>query len=155
MVCENVSGLKLSYNDTGMSLEVNILDYGISLVFILQAEILRFRISLPNEYQGKWWTIIHYCCRGAWAHFALFVPLSDKIFKEVVTYSKSLSDICSLSVSVRGYNQSLMHINPGLNMSIPEAVVLAFIPYYGLFICDIQVSDLQMEINQGSGDQSI
>ncbi len=31
----------------------------------------------------------------------------------------------------------------------------AIIPNYGLFLCDIQVSDLQMEINQVSGDQSV
>ncbi len=32
---------------------------------------------------------------------------------------------------------------------------LYFIPYYGLILCDIQVCDLQMEINQASGDQSV
>ncbi len=30
-----------------------------------------------------------------------------------------------------------------------------FITYHGLIVCDIQVSDLQMEINQASGDQLV
>ncbi len=29
------------------------------------------------------------------------------------------------------------------------------IPYYGQFLCDVQVRDLQMKINQASGDQSV
>ncbi len=29
------------------------------------------------------------------------------------------------------------------------------ITHYGLILCDIQVYDLQMEINQASGDQSV
>ncbi len=34
--------------------------------------------------------------------------------------------------------------------------MLAFvIPYYGIFVCDTQVSDLHLEINHASGDQSL
>ncbi len=33
--------------------------------------------------------------------------------------------------------------------------IALFIPYYGLFLCDIQVCVLQIEINQASDDQSI
>ncbi len=36
-----------------------------------------------------------------------------------------------------------------------EHYELLFIPYYGLSLCDIQVCDLQMEINQANGDQSV
>ncbi len=28
-------------------------------------------------------------------------------------------------------------------------------PYYGMFVCGIQVCVLQMEVNQASGDQSV
>ncbi len=34
-------------------------------------------------------------------------------------------------------------------------VRLGFIPYYGLLVCDIQVSDLCVEINEDHGDQSV
>ncbi len=33
--------------------------------------------------------------------------------------------------------------------------IYMFIPYYGLILCDKQVCDLQIEINQASGDQSV
>ncbi len=42
---------------------------------------------------------------------------------------------------------------------LPQTLTLngfgIFIPYYGLFLCDIQVCDLRIEINQVSGDQSV
>ncbi len=53
VVSWNVTGVKLSYNDKAMSLDMNFLDYGISVVIILQAGALRFQMAIPNEYQGK------------------------------------------------------------------------------------------------------
>ncbi len=39
-------------------------------------------------------------------------------------------------------------------MTVPF-VGVQFIIYYGLILCDIQASDLWMEFNQASGDQSV
>ncbi len=40
--------------------------------------------------------------------------------------------------------------------TVPLIVLIhCIIPYNGLFLCDIQVCVLQMEINQASGDQSV
>ncbi len=39
--------------------------------------------------------------------------------------------------------------------SYSSSMTINIIPYYGLFLCDIQVSDLWIEINQASGDQAV
>ncbi len=38
---------------------------------------------------------------------------------------------------------------------LPLVILNPLIPYYGLFLCDIQISVLQIEIHQTSEDQSV
>ncbi len=75
----------------------------------------------------------------------------------VIEYEAFLWDVGGERLGVLGWSSSYgMPLVVGVDRSLMCGLVVIFmIPYHGLFLCDIQVSVLRMEINQSTGEQSL
>ncbi len=73
----------------------------------------------------------------------------DNIY--IVNENENMFTISRMSISWERMSNNVAKV-PTIEANHDIAII---IPYYGLFVYDTQICDLQMEINQSSGDQSI